>query len=74
VVERLADEPHTRLRLIAALPDAEEQLDEELALRLTIGGPLTAFKGYAPPEVVQTYSRARALCERLGRSAELFPV
>jgi class 3 adenylate cyclase/predicted ATPase len=62
------------LDLIAALPDAEEQLDEELALRLTIGGPLTAIKGYAAPEVEQTYSRARALCEQLGRSAELFPV
>ena len=31
-------------------------------------------KGYAAPEVEQTYSRAWALCEQLGRSAELFPV
>ena len=62
------------LELVGTLPNPEEQLDEELALRLTIGGPLTAIKGYAAPEVAQTYSRARALCEQLGRSAELFPV
>jgi predicted ATPase len=62
------------LDLIRTLPDADEQLDEELALRLTIGGPLTAIKGYAAPEVEQTYSRAWALCEQLGRAAELFPV
>ena len=47
---------------------------EELALRLAIGGPLIATKGYAAPEVERTYSRAWALCDQLGRSAELFPV
>jgi hypothetical protein len=33
-----------------------------------------AAKGYAAPEVGRTYNRAWALCEQLGRSAELFPV
>jgi len=40
---------------------------------MAIGGPLTATKGYAAPEVERTYLRARELCERLGRSSELFP-
>ena len=62
------------LELIGTLPDAPEQLDEELALLLAIGGPLIATKGYAAPEVEHTYSRAWALCDQLGRSAELFPV
>jgi class 3 adenylate cyclase/predicted ATPase len=62
------------LELIATLPNAPEQLDEELALRLAIGGPLMAAKGYAAPEVERTYSRAWALCDQLGRSVELFPV
>ena len=62
------------LELIGTLPDAPEHLDEELALRLAIGGPLMATKGYAAPEVERTYSRAWALCDQLGRSAELFPV
>jgi class 3 adenylate cyclase/predicted ATPase len=62
------------LELITTLPDAPEQLDEELALRMAIGGPLIAAKGYQAPEVERTYSRALALCERLGRSTELFPI
>ena len=41
---------------------------------MAIGGPLIATKGYAAPEVERTYSRAWALCDQLGRSAELFPV
>ncbi len=62
------------LELIGALPNAAEHLDEELAVCLAIGGPLIATKGYAAPEVERTYSRASALCDQLGRSAELFPV
>jgi predicted ATPase len=41
---------------------------------MAIGGPLIAIKGHAAPEVERTYSRAWALCEQLGRSAELFRV
>ncbi|HZA67530.1 MAG TPA: AAA family ATPase, partial [Geminicoccaceae bacterium] len=62
------------LELIGTLPAAPERFDEELALRLAIGGPLMATKGYAAPEVERTYSRAWALCKQLSRSAELFPV
>jgi predicted ATPase len=62
------------LELIATLPNGAEQLNEELALRLAIGGPLIATMGYPAPEVERSYSRAWALCDRLGRSAELFPV
>src|SRR5919106_1336871 len=62
------------LNLIGALPNAAEHVNEELALRLAIGGPLIATQGHAAPEVERTYSRAWVLCEQLGRSAELFPV
>src|SRR4051794_12063497 len=62
------------LELLGTLPDTPERTEEELALRLAIGGPLIAAKGYAAPEVEQTYGRASALCDQLGRSAELFPV
>ena len=61
------------LELIATLPDFPEHLNEELALLLAIGGPLMANKGPAAQEVERTYSRASALCEQMGRSAELFP-
>jgi predicted ATPase len=62
------------LELVGILPSASEHLDEELALRLAIGGQLLATKGYAAPEVERNYSRARVLCEQLSRSAELFAV
>ena len=61
------------LELVATLPDAPERDEEELALRLAIGGPLIATKGHPAPEVERTYSRACDLCDQLGRSAELFP-
>jgi class 3 adenylate cyclase/predicted ATPase len=61
------------LELLAALPDAAQRLDEELVLRLAIGGPLIATKGHPAPEVEWNYDRARALCDQLGRSTELFP-
>jgi class 3 adenylate cyclase/predicted ATPase len=62
------------LDLIAALPNAAQHADEELALRMAMGGPLIAAQGHAAPEVERTYSRAWVLCDQLGRSAELFPV
>jgi class 3 adenylate cyclase/predicted ATPase len=62
------------LELVGALPNASDHLDEELALRMAIGGPLMATKGEAALEVERTYSRAWVLCEQLGRSAEPFPV
>jgi class 3 adenylate cyclase/predicted ATPase len=62
------------LELIAAAPNASALLEEELALQMAIGGPLMATKGYGAPEVECAYSRASALCEQLGRSAELFAV
>jgi class 3 adenylate cyclase/predicted ATPase len=61
------------LELIGTLPATPEHLDEELALRLAIGLPLIATKGIGAPEVELTYSRASALCEQLGRSANRFP-
>ena len=62
------------LELIGALPNAADHLDEELALRLAIGGPLIAVKGEGDAEVEETYSRAWVLCDQLDQSAELFPV
>ena len=62
------------MELIGNLANASDHFEEELNLRLAIGGPLMATKGYASPEVERTYSRAWVLCEQLGRSKELFPV
>jgi class 3 adenylate cyclase/predicted ATPase len=62
------------LELVAKLPDEPKRAEQEFALRLAVGGPLIATRGYAVAEVERTYGRAWALCDQLGRSAELFPV
>jgi predicted ATPase len=62
------------LELVGNLPDEPKRAEQEFALRLAIGGPLIATEGYAVAEVERTYSRAWALCDQLGQSAELFPV
>src|SRR5581483_1766868 len=62
------------LELLLTLPDTPERAQQELALQLTLGGPLTATRGYAAPEVAHVYSRARELCQRLGEAPQLFPV
>jgi predicted ATPase len=64
----------TGLELVETLPNGQQELGEELALRIAIGGPLIATKGYPAAEVERTYSRASTLCDQLGRSTELFPV
>ena len=43
----------------------------ELDLLLPLGAALMAAQGYAAQEVAATYQRALALCEQLGRPAEL---
>jgi class 3 adenylate cyclase/predicted ATPase len=62
------------LELVAKLPDEPKRAEQEFALRLAVGGPLIATEGYAVAEVERTYGRAWALCDQLGRSAELLPV
>jgi predicted ATPase len=60
------------LELAETLPAAPEHHDQELALKLAIGGPLIATKGHPAPEVERTYSRAWALCDQLGRSGVVY--
>ena len=42
-------------------------------LQLALGPALIATKGFAAPEVEQTYDRARALCQQVGETPQLFP-
>jgi predicted ATPase len=61
------------LSLLPAQPDTPERKQQELALLVSVGVPLLMTKGYAAPEVEQTYARARALCQELGESPQLLP-
>jgi predicted ATPase len=60
--------------LLKSLPDTPERARQELALQIPLGNAFTAIKGYAAPEVGETYSRARQLCQTMGDAPELFSV
>jgi hypothetical protein len=59
--------------LLAHLPEAPDSRQQELDLQLMRGQATTAVKGYAAPEVEQILTRARALCEQVGDTAQLVP-
>jgi predicted ATPase len=59
--------------LLNAQPDTVERKQQELALLVTLGVPLLMTKGYAAPEVEQTYARARQLCQEVDESPQLLP-
>ena len=62
------------LNLLNMLPDTPERGQQEIALQITIGTALIVTKGFAAPEVGQTYTRARQLCQEVGETSQAFPV
>jgi predicted ATPase len=62
------------LELLTSLPDSASRQRQELELRIALGRALIVAHGYAAPAVGETYTRARALCEQLGRPPEIVPV
>lgn len=59
--------------LVAFLPMTPERVRQEIALCVSLGGPLIVLKGYAAAEVEATCSRARDLCAQIGETPEAFP-
>jgi class 3 adenylate cyclase/predicted ATPase len=62
------------LQLLQPLPESPERIQQELPLHIALGASLIATKGYASPEVEQTYICAQHLCEYLDDPHQLFPV
>jgi class 3 adenylate cyclase/predicted ATPase len=62
------------LELLTGLPDAVSRQQRELELQIALGRALIATRGYAAPEVGETYIRARILCERLNQPSQIVPV
>jgi class 3 adenylate cyclase/predicted ATPase len=62
------------LELIAGLPEGIERDRLELPLWLALAPPLVATRGYAAPDTLDAYARARELADRLGDTARLPPV
>lgn len=64
---------YSALRLLHTLPATPERDRQELELQLSLGPPLTATKGWAPPEMATAYARAQELCETIDDHAQLIP-
>ena len=60
------------LELLTTLPDTPERSQQELILQTTLGPALIATRGYAAPDVAQTYARARDLGRRMEDTLQLF--
>jgi predicted ATPase/class 3 adenylate cyclase len=64
----------TALKLVGALPEGPERIQQELAIQVSLGAPLALTKGYAAPEVGRARVRAQELCQLVGETPQLFPV
>ena len=62
----LLQEREDRYELTGPLPP--------LAIPATLHDSLMTIKGFAAPEVERVYARARALCQQVGETQQLFPV
>jgi len=62
------------LAVLQTLPETAERIQQELVLLSTLGPALMITKGFAAPEAEQAYARARALCQRVGETPQLFSV
>jgi predicted ATPase len=62
------------LEVLQTLPDTPERNRQELDVQSALAPAFMAAKGYAAPEVGQTYARVQALCQQLGETARLFAV
>ena len=62
------------LELLRGLPQTWERVQQEIAFHLSLGAPLLATKGNGDPEVEANYLHARALCEQIGETEQLFPI
>jgi predicted ATPase/class 3 adenylate cyclase len=62
------------LEVLRTLPDTPERSLQELTLQRILGVPLLATKDFAAAEVEHVYARARALCQQVGDTSQIFPV
>jgi predicted ATPase len=62
------------LELHKTLPETLERTQREVDMHIALGASLLAVKGYGAPEVGQTYTYARQLCQHLEDPYQLFPV
>jgi len=61
------------LEALSRLPETRDTLEQAIVIRLDLGPALIAVSGYSAPEVEQTYTQAREMCQRMGETPHLFP-
>jgi predicted ATPase len=62
------------LDLLGTLPETPERAMRELDLQTKRGPVVMALRGLGSAEAGKVYARARELCQRIGETAQLFPV
>jgi predicted ATPase len=62
------------LVLLETLPESPERVQREVDMLIALGASLIATKGWAAPEVGETYTCARQLCQYLEDPSQLSPV
>ena len=62
------------LALLETLPETPPYLHRAVDMHIALGISLIATQGFAAPEVGQTYTHARQLCQSLDNPHQLFPV
>ncbi len=62
------------LELLEGLPETDQRWRQELDLQVALGVALMGWQGWAAPEAGRANARARELCERIGSTAQLWPV
>jgi tetratricopeptide (TPR) repeat protein len=60
------------LELLPSLPESPARIQHELDSQITLGHALIVIKGQSAPEAEQAFTRARALCQQLGETPQLF--
>jgi predicted ATPase len=60
------------LELLRTLADTPERTRQELEMQTMLAPALMATKGFAAPEVMHAYARARELCGQVGDTPQLF--
>jgi predicted ATPase len=65
---------HKGLELLSTLPTTAERLRQELDMQMTLGPALMATQGHGASDTARAYSRARALCQQVQETPQLFPV
>src|SRR5262249_34245891 len=62
------------LESLPMLPASPHRVQREIDLLIVLGASLLASRGFAAPEVGETYTRARHLCQHLEDPHRLFSV